>query len=220
MKQFLRTMSLQRIADVLKLKLNGTLFKSQSNLDIVGGRNITLAQTEANNLSTVTITAGKAGVWGYFGEFWSTGNQVATDTTSSYACTFTDSYANNDGVGLANGTQITFDHVGKYNIQVSCQLVNTDSQIHDITVWFRKNNQSDVGNIADSASFVSVPNSHGGVDGRLILAFNIIEDVVAGDYIEVIFSVSDVAVSMQTIAAGTNPTTPRSPSIILTATQV
>lgn len=213
-------MSLQRIADVLKLKLNGTLFKSQSNLDIVGGRNITLAQTEANNLSTVTVTAGKAGVWGYFGEFWSTGSQVAADTTTSYTCTFTDAYANNDGVRLANGTQITFDHLGKYNIQVSCQLVNTDSQIHDMTVWFRKNDSGSSGDVADSASFVSVPNKHGSIDGRVILAYNIIEDVVAGDYLEVCYSVTNTAVSMQTIAAGTTPITPRSPSIILTATQV
>jgi hypothetical protein len=220
MKQFLRTMSLQRIADVLKLKLNGTLFKSQSNLDIVGGRNITLAQTEANNLSTVTVTAGKAGVWGYFGEFWSTGSQVAANTTTSYTCTFTDAYAFNDGVRLANGTQITFDHVGKYNVQVSCQLVNTDSQIHDMTVWFRKNDSGSTGDVADSASFVSVPNSHGGIDGRSVLAYNIIEDVVVGDYLEVCYSVTNTAVSMQTIAAGTTPTTPRSPSIILTATQV
>ena len=220
MKQFLRTMSLQRIADVLKLKLNGTLFKSQSNLNIQSGRNITLAQTEADNLTTVTVTAGKAGVWGFFGEFWSTGSQVATDTVSSYTCQFTDSYAANDGVRLANGTQITFDKVGKYNIQISCQLINTAAQIHDITVWFRKNNQGDAGNIADSSSFVSVPNSHGGVDGRLILAYNIIEDVLPGDYIEVVYAVSNTAVSMQTIVGGTTPTTPRSPSIILTATQV
>ena len=217
---FLRTMSLQRIADLLKVKLDGATLKTQSNLDIVSGRNITFAQTETKDLTTLTVTGGKAGVWGYFGEFWSTGSQVAANTTTSYTCTFTDSYANNDGVRLANGTQITFDHVGKYNIQVSCQLVNTDTQIRDITVWFRKNNQGDVGNIADSASFVSVPNSHGGIDGRLILAYNIIEDVLPGDYIEVVFAVSNTAVSMQTIAAGTTPTTPRSPSIILTATQV
>lgn len=217
---FLRTMSLQRIADLLKVKLDGATLKTQSNLDIVSGRNITFAQTETKDLTTLTVTGGKAGVWGYFGEFWSTGSQVAANTTTSYTCSFTDSYANNDGVRLANGTQITFDHVGKYNIQVSCQLVNTDTQIRDITVWFRKNNQGDVGNIADSASFVSVPNSHGGIDGRLILAYNIIEDVLPGDYIEVVFAVSNTAVSMQTIAAGTTPTTPRSPSIILTATQV
>ena len=217
---FLRTMSLQRIADLLKVKLDGETLKTQSNLDIVSGRNITFAQTETKDLTTLTVTGGKTGVWGYFGEFWSTGSQVAANTTTSYTCTFTDSYANNDGVRLANGTQITFDHVGKYNIQISCQLVNTDSQIHDITVWFRKNDSGSTGDIADSASFVSVPNSHGGIDGRLILAYNIIEDVVAGDYLEVCYSVTNTAVSMQTIAAGTTPTTPRSPSIILTATQV
>ena len=217
---FLRTQSLQRVADILKLKLDGVLWKTQSNLNIQSGRNITFSQTDTKDLTTLTVTGGKAGVWGYFGEFWSTGSQAAANTTTSYTCTFTDAYAFNDGVRLANGTQITFDHVGKYNIQVSCQLVNTDSQIHDITVWFRKNDSGSTGDVADSASFVSVPNSHGGIDGRLILAYNIIEDVVAGDYLEVCYSVTNTAVSMQTIAAGTTPITPRSPSIILTATQV
>ena len=220
MKQFLRTMSLQRVADILKLKLDGVLFKTQSNLNIQSGRNITFSQTDTKDLTTLTVTGGKAGVWGYFGEFWSTGSQVAANTTTSYTCTFTDAYAFNDGVRLANGTQITFDHVGKYNIQISCQLINTAAQIHDMTVWFRKNDSGSTGDVADSASFVSVPNSHGGIDGRLILAYNIIEDVVAGDYLEVCYSVTNTAVSMQTIAAGTTPTTPRSPSIILTATQV
>ena len=218
---FLRTQSLQRVADLLKLKLDGTVWKTQSNLNIQSGRNITFSQTESKDLTTLTVTAGgTGGTWGYWGQFWSTGNQTAANTTTSYTCTFTDSYSENDGVRLVSGSRITFDHPGKYNIQISCQLVNTNTQIHDITVWFRKNDSGSTGDIADSASFVSVPNSHGGVDGRLILAYNIIEKVVAGDYIEVCYSVSNTAVSMQTIAAGTTPTTPRSPSIILTATQV
>ena len=218
---FLRTQSLQRVADLLKLKLDGIVWKTQSNLDIVAGRNITFSQTEGKDLTTLTVTAGgTGGTWGYWGQFWSTGNQTAANTTTSYTCTFTDSYSENDGVRLVSGSRITFDHPGKYNIQISCQLVNTNTQIHDITVWFRKNDSGSTGDIADSASFVSVPNSHGGVDGRLILAYNIIEDVLPGDYVEVVYAVTNTAVSMQTIAAGTTPTTPRSPSIILTATQV
>ena len=218
---FLRTQSLQRVADLLKLKLDGTVWKTQSNLDIVAGRNMTFTQTESKDLTTLTVTAGgTGGTWGYWGQFWSTGNQTAANTTTSYTCTFTDSYSENDGVRLVSGSRITFDHPGKYNIQISCQLVNTNTQIHDITVWFRKNDSGSTGDIADSASFVSVPNSHGGVDGRLILAYNIIEAVVAGDYIEVCFAVNNTAVSMQTLPAGTTPVTPQSPSIILTATQV
>ncbi len=53
---------------------------------------------------------------------------------------------------------------GIYNLQFSAQLVNTDVQIHDIDVWFRKNGT----NIASSNSRYSVPNSHGGVDGHII----------------------------------------------------
>ncbi len=67
---------------------------------------------------------------------------------------------------------------GIYNLQFSAQLVNTDSQIHDIDIWFRKNGT----NIAGSNSRYSVPNSHGGVDGHMIAALNFFIELNANDY--------------------------------------
>ena len=61
---FLRTQSLQRVADILKLKLDGVLWKTQSNLNIQSGRNIAFAQVETKDTTTLTITAGKNGVLG------------------------------------------------------------------------------------------------------------------------------------------------------------
>jgi len=101
---------------------------------------------------------------------------------------------------------------GIYNLQFSAQLVNTDSQIHDIDVWFRKNGT----NIAGSNSRYSVPNSHGGVDGHLIAALNFFIELNANDYMEIIWATDDVAVSIQQLPTRTSPDTPATPSVIAT----
>jgi hypothetical protein len=218
---FLRTQSLMRIADTLKVKLNGVLWKTQSNLNVVAGQGLTFSQVETKDTSTLTVGLSTDGSSrGYQGMFWSQSSQTAATTTSSYAVTFSNSAPFNSGVSLVDGSRITFQHPGVYNIQISIQFVNTDSQIHDATIWFRKNDSGTAGDIADSASQVSVPNKHGGVNGHLIFAVNLLDQLVAGDYYEVIWSVTSTNVSMQYLPGTTTPVSPNIPSIILTATQV
>jgi len=218
---FLRTQSLMRIADTLKVKLNGVLWKTQSNLNVVAGQGLTFSQVETKDTSTLTVGLSTDGSSrGYQGMFWSTVDQTALTTTSSYAVTFSNAATFNNGVSLVEGSKITFQHPGVYNIQISCQFVNTDSQIHDTTVWFRKNDSGAAGDLADSASQMSVPNKHGSVDGHLIFAVNLLDQVVAGDYLEVIWSATNTAVSMQYLSTGDGAPSPAIPSIILTATQV
>ena len=218
---FLRTQSLQRVADILKLKLNGTLWKTQSILNVVAGQGLTFSQAETKDTSTLTVGLSTDGSSrGYQGMFWSQANQTAANTTTSYSVTFTNSASFNSGVSLTNGSRITFEHPGVYNIQVSIQFVNTDTQINDATIWFRKNDSGTAGDIADSASQVSVPNKYGGVDGHLIFTVNLLDQLVAGDYYEVIWAVTNTNVSMQYLAGTTSPVSPNIPSIILTATQV
>jgi hypothetical protein len=210
-----------RIADTLKVKLNGVLWKTQSNLNVVAGQGLEFSQVETKDTSTLTVGLSTDGSSrGYQGMFWSTADQTAANTTTSYSVTFSNSAAFNNGVSLVDGTKITFAHPGVYNIQISIQFVNTDSQIHDATIWFRKNDSGTSGDIADSASQVSVPNKHGGVDGHLIFSVNLLDQLVAGDYYEVIWSVTNTNVSMQYLPGTTTPVSPNIPSIILTATQV
>ena len=218
---FLRTQSLMRIADTLKVKLNGVLWKTQSNLNVVAGQGLEFTQVETKDTSTLTVGLSTDGSSrGYQGMFWSTADQTAANTTTSYSVTFTNSASFNNGVSLVDGSKITFQHPGVYNIQISIQFVNTDSQIHDATIWFRKNDSGTSGDVADSASQVSVPNKHGGVDGHLIFAVNVLDQLVAGDYYEVIWTVTNTNVSMQYLPGTTSPVSPNIPSIILTATQV
>lgn len=49
---------------------------------------------------------------------------------------------------------------------------------------------------------------------------NIFEKMAAGDYIQLVWSSSDLAVSLQHVNALTSPTRPETPSVILTVNQV
>ena len=216
MKQFLRTQSLQRVADILKVKLNGNLMKSQSNLDIRGGRNITLAQTEADNLTTVTVTAGKNGVLGYWGSFYDTTTQTATSTSEAYVITLNSADPQNDGVMVTSTSRIMPTTPGVYNISFSVQLSNSDSQIHDASFWYRKNGVD----VPYSNSIISVPNSHGGVNGRIIFYVDIVFRLEPSDYIQLMWSATSTDVKLETIPAGTSPVCPVSPSVIATVVQI
>ena len=213
---FLRTQSIQRIADILKLKLDGVLWKTQSVLNIQSGRNIAFSQVETKDTTTLTITAGKNGVLGYWGSFWDTTNQTAGTTTSSYVVTLNSADPDNDGVTVVSGSRITPTTPGNYNISVSVQLTNTAVQAHDATFWFRRNGTD----IADSASRVTVPSTHGGVNGHLIFYVDLALRLQAGDYIEIAWAVDNTAVSLETIAAGTSPVYPQSPSVLLSVVQI
>lgn len=213
---FLRTQSLQRISDYLKLKINGVLWKTQSNLNISGGRNIVFTQTEAKDQTTLTVETGTAGVLGYWGSFWDTTNQAVTSTTTAYVIGLNTSDPNNDGVALDGGNKIVPTTPGNYNISFSVQLVNSDTQAHDATMWFRKNGVD----IADSGSRITVPTSHGGVNGHLIFYVDYALHLDSGDYIQLVWSAENVAISLETIAAGVSPTRPACPSVIVTVVQV
>ena len=146
-----------------------------------------------------------------YGAFQDTTDQVAADTTTAYPMTLnTTDYSN--GVYLSNSSRMNVRNYGIYNLQFSTQFVNTDSQIHDIDVWFRKNGT----NIAGSNSRYSVPNSHGGVDGHLIAALNFFIELNANDYMEIMWATDDVAVSIQQLPTRTSPDTPATPSVIAT----
>lgn len=140
-----------------------------------------------------------------------TGFGTGTGGTGTYTVGVSQLVASTTLTGVTS-TKLTYEYEGVYNIQFSLQVVNTDTQIHDIDVWIRQNGVD----LDFSNSVFSVPNSHGGVPGRLIAALNVIVEVAAGDYIEIMWHVSNPAVSIQTIPAGTSPTRPASPGVILT----
>ncbi len=119
----------------------------------------------------------------------------------------------NDGSG--NPTRITFANDGIYNVSFNLQLDNSDSSDHSLRIWQRKNGND----IAATASVVSVPKVADG--GTTIFELNTLFSATAGDYIQVIFAVSNVAVTLRHDAALAAPyVAPAVPSAIFIATQV
>lgn len=146
-----------------------------------------------------------------FGAFSSEVDQTAASTTVAYAVTYSNTDIS-DSVFLSNSSRLNTTYPGIYNLQFSIQLVNTDTQIHDVDVWAAINGT----NVANSNSRFSVPNSHGGVDGHLIVALNLFLTMQAGDYVELYWHTTNTAVSVEYLSSGSSPTRPATPSVIAT----
>lgn len=125
-----------------------------------------------------------------------------------------------NGVTLdaAGGLKAPFE--GVYNYQFSVQLNNADTQIHDVVLWLRKANGS-IADIPLTASHVSVPNRHGGVDGTLVLAANFYVALTSDETVSLWWATSNTLVTLKTIAATTTPyVAPASPAAVVTLTFV
>lgn len=146
-----------------------------------------------------------------YGSFQDDTDQVITSTTTAYPMTFnTTDYS--EGIRITSGSRLTVDYSGLYNLQFSSQFSNADSQIQDVSVWFRKNGVD----IPGSNGEFSINNRHGSTDGGLIAAFNLFVPLQKNDYVEIIWRASNILVSMQAIPAQTSPTRPYTPSVIAT----
>ena len=122
-------------------------------------------------------------------------------------------------VSASNGdrTRVKFTNAGTYNLQFSSQFSNTDNANQDIVIWVRKNGVD----IPDSSGVATVPPFKAGSNGQVIAAWNYYLSLSANDYIQMCWHVEQAnLITLETIAAGTSPTHPRTPSTILTATRV
>ena len=147
-----------------------------------------------------------------YGAFQDSTDQVAANTTTAYAITFNTTDFSN-GVTLSNSSRINVTDAGIWNCQFSIQFKNTTNDTQDVDVWFRKNGT----NIDNSNSrFNLSPRKSSGDPSHLIAAMNFFVSLDASDYIEIMWRVSDVGVSIEQYAAGTSPTRPTIPSAIVT----
>lgn len=169
-----------------------------------------------------TGATGAGGALGYWGSFWDTTTQTAAAANTAYSLTLNNSNPDNNGISVVSNSRVTFAYAGVYSLTFSVQFLNTDNaaQEHEANIWLRKNDSGSAGDIADTDSRFTIPAKHAGVNGALIGTVNFVEKLAAGDYIELIWAVTDTSIQAASIAAGTSPVTPRIPSVIFTATQV
>jgi len=151
-----------------------------------------------------------------YGSFYDTTDQTAADTTTAYAVTLNTTDIS-QGVSIENSSQITFTEAGIYNIQFSIQLANDTNAPQDIDLWFRKNGVD----IANSNGRIGLAARKSPGDPYHVLgSWNFIVEVQASDYIELMWCTTNVGARIEQYPAGTAPTRPATPSVILTATRV
>jgi len=141
-----------------------------------------------------------------YGSFYDTTTQTATVINTAKAITFNTTDLSH-GVYLGTPTsRIYVDTEGIYNFQTSIQLDSTVATDEEFYLWFRLNGVD----VTNSASQVRIK----GNNAEVFLSLNYFFNLKAGDYVELIFSVTNLGV--QLLASGPVAPHPGIPSIILT----
>jgi len=165
-------------------------------------------------LATLAISGGfyTTGSFGFYGAFCSTGSQTNPIPNVSRSMQL-ETTELSDGVSIVSGSRITVAHPGVYNLQFSAQLEKTDNGVDTVYIWFKKNGT----NIPRSTTSIDVLKQAGG-SGRFVAAWNYVENLVANDYIEIIWQSDDI--NMQLVFDPASGNYPSIPSVIATLTQV
>jgi hypothetical protein len=141
-----------------------------------------------------------------YGSFYDTTTQTATTINTAKAITFNNTDLSN-GVFIGSPTsRIIVDSEGIYNFDTSFQLDKTSGGTAEFYFWFRLNGVD----VADSASQIRIQ----GNNAEIFSSLNFFFDLKANDYVELMFSVSDLNVELLSVVA--TPPVPAIPSIILT----
>jgi hypothetical protein len=142
-----------------------------------------------------------------YGSFYDTTTQVAAVINTATLITFNTTDLSR-GVYLDNTltSRVYVDTSGIYNFQTSIQLDSTVATAQEFYLWFRLNGVD----VTNSASQMRVQ----GNNAEVFVALNYFFDLNAGDYVELVFSVSNLGV--QLLASTAVAPHPGIPSVILT----
>ena len=148
-----------------------------------------------------------------YGQFQSNTDQTAAAIDVAYAVTY-DVSDFLDGVTLSSGSRLTVPSAGVYNVIYSIQFKNTTNDTQDIDIWIRKNG-ADIPNT--NSRFSATPRKSAGTASHLIATTAIMVELAAGDYIQIMWHVTDIGVSIEqfpavTAVPGTTPAHPATPS--------
>jgi hypothetical protein len=132
-----------------------------------------------------------------FGEFSNNTDQTAPSTGTS-ALVQWDSTEESSGVYLSNTTRVNVRNAGTYSVQYSLQLTNNDNAEQYADIWLRKTN-TDVTNTG-KRYFLPARKS-ASEPSHVVATYETLITCVAGDYLEVAGSVSDVDVTLEHFAA-------------------
>ena len=153
------------------------------------------------------------GVTNYYGSFYSTATQNTLGSTAE-VMTFNNT-ALSSGVSVVTSggkaSRITVANSGIYNFQFSAQVWKTSGgSKQTLYIWFRKNGVD----IPNSNTAITLANNN----DLIVPAWNFMESLAAGQYIEIVWYATDVHIELHHNATPLG--LPGIPSVILTVDRV
>lgn len=151
-----------------------------------------------------------------YGSFYDTTDQTADSTTESYPLHLNTTVVShgveieNDGDG--HPSKIYLADGGVFNIQFSGQIHSTNASTKTLEVWLSKNGVDE----PDSNTHLTLSGS----GTYTVAAWNWVVEANKKDYFQIKWLVSNTNVVWETLPAGTSPTRPEVPSLIVTVTEV
>lgn len=184
--------------------------------------NLGLGSMATQNSNSVTITGGTVSFGVLAGRAFAAFSDI-TDQTGSTTVPAAVRFGTTEVVGAGitmvtdgtNLTRLTFAAAGTYAVMPNLQFTNTDTNDHDVTVWFALNGT----NVARSATKITVPKASDGGSAFFQIVFYV--TVTAGQYVQVYWLPENVAVTIDHTAAITGPPAiPAIPSAIVSAERI
>lgn len=142
--------------------------------------------------------------------------QTQTHAANTATAMEFDTILENYGITIEDNVRVVFSESGLYNIQFSVQLLNSDSQEHDVSIWLARDGVAE----PDSCTDITVPKKHGRYNGASVAAWNFFYRAEKNEYFRLLWSAPSALVYIAGLPARTAPVRPATPSIILTVNKV
>lgn len=173
-----------------------------------------------NNVSTMLGPDGGRFFSAPYGSFYDTTTHTAVANTATLLTLNTQDVAQQ--VSVVDGSKVTVVYPGIYNMQFSVQVENSTSDDQEIDIWIRQFNRDATpyflpsGDLPGSTGAISVVKKHGASNGATISGWNYFLTMQGGDYIQMMYSVTNAGVTVPYRAAQTGPVRPGTSSVVLT----
>lgn len=149
----------------------------------------------------------------WFGAWRSTQVQAMDEEDTATVVTLNQPDVTGHGIEVVEGSRITVNATGIYELSASFQFANDSGTIHDARIWVRVNGAD----FPFSARVVYVPAQHAGDHGHATLGASYFFPMKTGDYAEVVWQAPSTDVTLETKAANGGPAVP---SVFLTMARI
>lgn len=172
---------------------------------IVAGSGIDIDYDDPNNTVTINVIPKK------YGYFYDTTTQTNVSVTGINTITLNNTDMSN-GVSVEDGSKITVDKSGVYNLQFSAQIEKTDGGDDSIEIWPALNNSA----IPHSTTVITLHQQ----DAKTVAAWNFFLPMNSGDNVQLFWYSSDINMRILAQSGLINPIRPDIPSVIVSIVEL